>query len=252
MIMRLIYALTFALMAQAATAEEIVVGLSQDEVAITTSFTGSELLIFGAVRRTAPLPESSQLEVIIAVTGPNIPVTIRHKERVAGIWVNTSSVNLDIAPSFYAVAASGPLDEVLNPTEDLRYAVSIDRAVRSAGQAAFGSNPSVEAYARIQQTFDLVQQLENAVSVDEQTLFRTRITLPAKITEGDYKTRIFLTRDGMVIDQLETVIPVYKAGVERWLYNLSRENAWVYGLMSLLIAAVAGWAASAGFALLRR
>ena len=49
----------------------------------------------------------------------------------------------------------------------------------------------------------------------------------------------------------ETSIYVRKVGLERWLYNMSRENALMYGLMSLAIAIAAGWGASAAFRLIR-
>ena len=44
------------LLALPAKAEQIVLGLSQDEVAITVTFEGSEIIVFGAVSRTAPPP----------------------------------------------------------------------------------------------------------------------------------------------------------------------------------------------------
>lgn len=252
MIARLLTVFWLTLLANALQAEEIVMGLSQDEVAITASFTGSELLIFGAVSRDAPAPDTSNLAAIIAIQGPNVPVTVRKKERVAGIWVNRQSVNLDIAPSFYAVATSAPLSEALLPLEDLRHAISVDRIVRSAGQDAFAGDESVEAFARIKGEFNLVQLLEGAVKIDQDTLFSTRISLPANITEGDYKARIFLTRNGLVIDQLDTIIPVHKVGMERWLYNLAQQQAALYGALSLIIAGLAGWIAAAIFGRIRR
>ena len=96
--------------------------------------------------------------------------------------------------------------------------------------------------------------LVRAVNFDleEDTLFRTAITLPANLTEGTYEARIFLTRNGRVIDEYTAEIPVHKVGLERWLYNLSRENPMLYGIMSLTIAIAAGWGASAAFRLLRQ
>ena len=134
---RLVTFLLMLLPSLAVAQEKLVLGLSQDEVSITATFPGSELLIFGAISRETPPPQNSDLGVIIAVAGPNVPVTIRRKERVAGIWINTDSANIDIAPSFYAVATSGPLNEVLRPLEDLQHAITWDRVVRSAGQDAF-------------------------------------------------------------------------------------------------------------------
>lgn len=93
--------------------------------------------------------------------------------------------------------------------------------------------------------------LEDQVVVDEDTLFRTRIRLPAALTEGAYETRIFLTRDAEVVASYDTTIDVRKVGLERWLFTLSRENPFWYGIMSLAIAIFAGWGASAAFSLLR-
>ena len=73
-------------------AETIVAGLSQNIVSITTDFSGSELLIYGAVKRDAPIPAGKPLEVIITVQGPSRALTVRRKERRFGIWMNTESV----------------------------------------------------------------------------------------------------------------------------------------------------------------
>ena len=234
-------------------AEEVVLGLSQDEIAITTSFDGSEILIFGAVKREAPIPEGPPLEVLVTVSGPSVPVMVRRKDRRFGIWVNTDAVEVDAAPSFYAVAASGGLREVLTHTEDLRHQISIPRAIRSVGapSSITDSLNFSEALIRIRKANGLYQIMENHVVVDDQTLFRARIALPAALTEGDYATRIFLTRDGEVISRYETAIDVRKVGLERWLFNLSREQPFWYGLMSLAIAIFAGWGASAAFSMLR-
>lgn len=237
----------------AALAEDVVLGLSSDTVAITTRFDGDDILIFGAVKREEPIPQGPPLQVVIAVAGPSEPITVRRKARRFGIWVNTDTVEVDSAPSFYAVASSGPLDEVLTNTEDLRYKITIDRAIRSVGAPANIENAETftDAVIRIREGDGLYQHLEGKVAVDEQTLFRTHIGLPANLTEGNYAARIFLTRGGEVVSFTETTIDVRKVGMERWLYALSRQQPLIYGLMSLAIAILAGWGASTAFRLLR-
>ncbi|MFW8635815.1 TIGR02186 family protein [Cribrihabitans pelagius] len=253
---RLAFAALLALLplsAPHAGEEEVVLGLSQDRVAITATFDGSEILIFGAVKRETPIPDDDPLQVIVAVSGPQAPVTVRRKEKRFGIWVNTDSVLVDSAPAFYAVATSAPFQEVLRDTEDLRHRVSIRRAIRSVGAAMHirGAQRFAEAVMRIRENNGLYSLRENTVAVDEQTLFRTAIDMPADLTEGAYDTRIFLTRGGRVVSRYETVIDVRKVGLEKFLYGLSREQPFLYGVMSLVIAIAAGWGASAGFSLLR-
>ncbi|GGX65090.1 membrane protein [Tateyamaria omphalii] len=242
----------FVLVALPAWAEEVVLGLSQDEVAITTSFDGSEILIFGAVKREAPIPEG-ELGVIVTIAGPPEPVTVRRKERRFGIWVNTDAVEIDAAPSYYAVASSAPLEDVLGVRENLEHRVSVTSKLNAVGapESVLDASAYVAALIRINTAAETYQLLEDQVVVDEDTLFRTRIRLPAALTEGAYETRIFLTRDAEVVASYETTIDVHKVGLERWLFVLSRENPFWYGIMSLAIAIAAGWTASAAFSLLR-
>jgi uncharacterized protein (TIGR02186 family) len=108
-----------------------------------------------------------------------------------------------------------------------------------------------EAVIRIRNNQGLYQLLENKVDIDEKTLFRTSIDMPADISEGDYTARILLTRNGNVVDEFTTIIDVRKVGLERFLFNLSRENPLAYGLMSIAIAIFAGWAASLLFRFIR-
>ena len=235
-------------------AEEVVLGMSSDTISITTSFDGSELLIFGAVKREVPIADGDPLEVIIAVQGPKEPLTLRRKEKKFGIWVNTDAVDIDLAPSFYAISTSGPFGDILSDVEDLRHHVSIPRAIRSVGapMTVTDSQSFTEALIRIRTKNDLYQLNENSVSFDEQTLFRTSIALPSDLTEGDYATRILLTRGGKVVSSFETALDVRKVGLEKFLYDLSRQRPLVYGILSLAIAIIAGWGASAIFQIFRR
>ena len=246
-------ALLLCLVALPLRAEEVVLGLSSDKVAITATFDGSDILVFGAVKREAPIPQEP-LGVIVAIAGPSEALTVRRKDKRFGIWVNTDAVEVDAAPSFYAVATTGPLKDVLSQLEDIRHRISIPKAIRLMGASPQVSDPQAfsRAVIRIRENSGAYQMLEGAVVLDQQTLFRTSIQLPANLTEGDYVTRIFLTRAGQVVSEFETVIDVRKVGLERWLYVLSRENPFWYGLMSLAIAIAAGWGASAAFQLLRR
>jgi uncharacterized protein (TIGR02186 family) len=245
---------TLLLLVTPLASEEIVLGLSRDEVAITANFNGSEVMIFGAIKRDAPAPQGGTLEVIITLAGPLKPVLVRRKERVLGIWVNTDTVEVDEAPSFYAVATSAPMEDVLTSVEDLRYGISIPRVIRSVGapDTVQNSETFTEALIRIRSGSQLYQILDGHVDIEEETLFRGEITLPAALTEGEYTAHIYITRDGIVIDDYETGIAVYKAGLERWLYEMSRNQPFLYGLMSLAIAISAGWLASAAFRVFQR
>ena len=234
-------------------AEDVVLGLSKDRVAITATFDGSEILVFGAVKRETAIPETP-LHVIVTIAGPYKPIVVRRKDKRFGIWINTESTKIEAAPSFYAVATSAPWDEVITKSQDVAYQVSVARAIqaRRTTHADAEQERFTQAVIRIRTDENLYQLLENKVTIDEQTLFRTSIEMPANLTEGSYDTRILLTRNGAVISTLNTEIDVRKVGLERFLFSLSREQPLIYGLLSLAIAIFAGWVASGLFSALRR
>ncbi|MCH2223035.1 MAG: TIGR02186 family protein, partial [Dechloromonas sp.] len=147
--MRFLLTACLALFTLTASAEEVVLGLSDDQVAITTGFDGKDILIFGAVRREAPINREEPLEVVITVAGPSTPVEVRRKARQYGIWINSDRVEVDLAPSFYAVATTGPFRDTLSNTEDLRHRISIDRAIRSVGAPSTISDSASFAEALI-------------------------------------------------------------------------------------------------------
>jgi uncharacterized protein (TIGR02186 family) len=233
--------------------EEIVAGMSQNRVSITADFDGSEILIYGAVKRESPPPEGGPLEVIVTVEGPATPVMVRRKGRVAGIWVNNAQVRVDSAPSFYAVATTGPLKHILSDIDNLRHGITIERVIRAVGIAAEAerSGEFVLALLRVRTNDGRYRILEGKVELTEETLFRADVVLPANLTEGDYKVRLYLLRDKRVIAHQERVIGVRKEGLERFIFNLAQERPLIYGLLSLVLAAFAGWAASAAFRLIR-
>jgi uncharacterized protein (TIGR02186 family) len=236
-----------------AAQESVVTGLSTSNIALTADFNGSELLVFGAIRRDGPVaPDVAPLDIIITIKGPPRAVTVRRAERRFGIWVNTESVTVRQAPSFYAIATTRPLDELLTETERLRYGIGMDQAVRRIGGTMIADpTPFTEALIRLKREDGSYALLNDEVKVTEATLFQTRIEMPANLVEGDYAAEFFLVRDREVISSGATIISVEKAGIERWLYNLSRNEPLAYGLMSVALALAAGWLAAAAFRLAR-
>ncbi|MDO5648193.1 TIGR02186 family protein [Paracoccus sp. (in: a-proteobacteria)] len=233
--------------------EQVVAGLSRDSVAISASFDGSDILIYGAIKRESPIPDGPPLDIIVTLEAPSQPLVIWRKARKLGIWINTERVDVGAA-GYYAVATTGPLETILDPAMDARFRISLPQAMHSfAGEVTVDDTlPFTAAMMRIREGQGEYRLDEGAVSLAEQTLFRTDIKLPANLVEGDYKTRIFLLRDGQVVDVYRAPIEVRKVGLERWLYRLAFDQPLIYGLMSLAVAVAAGWGASAAFRQLGR
>ena len=239
--------------APASAEESVVAGLSTDTISITANFDGSDILIYGAVKRMAAPPDTGPLDVIVTVEGPSTPIRVRRKTRELGIWINTERLDVDSAPSFYEVATTRPLDQILSRTEDVRHRISLPLMIISIGAPKEITDPGAfsEALMRIRRQTGDYRVDEGSVRLTEETLFRADVDLPANLTAGAYKTRIFLLRGKSVVALHEQTIEVMKVGLERWLFTMAYRQSALYEALSLFIAMTLGWAASAVFRFIR-
>ena len=241
-----IFYLLVAVSTTAAASESIVASLSQNRVALTANFDGSEIFVFGAVKRIEPAPDDGNLDVIITVAGPREPVTVRRKRRVFGVWANAEAVEVDLAPSFYAIATTGPLEKILNENEDGNYKISAEKLVSLVDAPEIVSDAAdfTEALIGIRKDNGLYFTTPVRANFSEDTLIGARFALPANLLEGDYVVRIFLVRNGDVIDTHRSSIAVRKVGLQRWIYNLAHQLPLIYGFLCVFLAISAGWIAS--------
>lgn len=224
--------------------ERIVSGLSHDDVPITMTFTGSEILVFGAVERSRFLRQGDKLpDIAVSISGPSAPVNVLRKDRVGGVWANVESVHIASAPSFYAVASTGGLGEILKPISRIGARISLNDAVFIAGTPSSAVDPEAfrRAVIRIRQESGLYRVMPRGVQFDGGTLFSARFALPPNIKEGKYAARVLLIRDGLVIDDVRESIAVHRDSIQRLIYVLSRRLPLPYGVASVLAALLFGW-----------
>lgn len=228
--------------------DQVVAGLSQHNIPLNTDFTGSELFIWGGIRPDEG-HEDDKLDVIVAVIGPTAPVKVRKKKRSLGIWHNGPAVEIDSAPSFFAIATSGDFREIVSHTDDLLFNISLNHFIElvDAPDWIDDRREYLQAVKRIRSEEGLYSVRPNTVEIVENTMFQTRVQLPANLTEGDYTARVFLVRDKEVQDVFTDTIEVRRAGIGRLIYSSAQEYPALYGLISIIVALVAGWLASAFF-----
>ena len=229
-----VLAVTFGV-AAAQDDEALVVDLSESQIAITTGFTGADVLLFGAT--------DGDGDVVVVVRGPTDVITVRRKERVAGIWINTESLSFSGVPGYYRIAASQPLETLL--PEEIRQTFQIGAA--NIAVAPLETRPrDVEldffnALVRNKQRADLYDGELGSVRFLGSRLFRTRISLPANVPTGRYTVEVFLVANGTIETRTTTPLEVVKSGFEEQVYSFAHERSAIYGLIAIILALVAGW-----------
>jgi uncharacterized protein (TIGR02186 family) len=234
-----------AAMAQAAE-PSLVTELSQSRIDIDTSFKGADLLVFGAVQYPSGRVPENAPDIAIVVRGPAQPVTVRRKDRVAGIWVNTDAVRFESVPAYYAVATTRPIAELADERTTAIYEIGLGNLQLS---------PASSASETVTRTFEagliaarlrtgLFAETEGSVKLTGNVLYRARIAIPSAVPAGAYEAEVHLVRDGRVLASTTVPIRIEKSGFERWIYVMAQENSLAYGLVAVLAALLAGWVAS--------
>jgi len=224
-----------------ASSQSIVTDLSTREVAISTGFTGAELLLFGATEGFG--------DIVDTVEGPKRDEIIRRKERVAGIWVNGTSVTFENAPAYYRTAASKPLSEIAAPEvlEKLQIGSSrIDLSTRSS-RGAEAILEFREAFIRSKKRQALYSEDISDIKITRGRLFRSTIPFPVNVPIGTYEVTVHLFKDGRLVSSEKTPLTVQKVGLEAKIYDFAHDHAAWYGLIAIAIALVAGWLAGVIF-----
>src|ERR1700759_4941159 len=105
-----------------AKAEDLVSGVSQDIIQITSNYTGTNIVVFGAI-------EGSQAaqgrDIVVVVRGPDEPMTVGRKDRVAGVWVNRDAARFEGLPTYYYLASTAPLSRIAPRDALERYGIGL-------------------------------------------------------------------------------------------------------------------------------
>ncbi|MEO1795215.1 MAG: TIGR02186 family protein, partial [Pseudomonadota bacterium] len=139
--------------------EAVEADVSTRSVAITSSFTGVEIVVFGAIENARqPAVDEGTYDIVIVVSGVRQQLTTRRKTNRAGIWVNTDAVTFENVPSYYAISTTRPLDEIAEPDVLLRNDIGFSRiSMRAAPE---GDGEEKRPTAKLQEFRDAVVRLK--------------------------------------------------------------------------------------------
>jgi uncharacterized protein (TIGR02186 family) len=235
--------LVMALAATPARTQGLVADLSEHLIAITTAFVGEDVVLFGT--------SDGGADIVITVVGPREDQIVRRKERVAGIWVNSESLEFARVPSYYAVASSAPLDEIAQPDVLARHELGVEHLrlepVDPSGVDASQIEAFREALVRNKQRQRLYTSAPPPVSFLGPRLFRTTLNFPANVAPGIYQVQVFEIEDGYVKDAQRSALVISKVGLEADVFDFAQQRAPLYGLLAIVMAVGLGWLAGVIF-----
>lgn len=233
--------------------ESVEADISTRSVAVTSNFTGTQIIVFGSVHNSRQkAPDEGLYDLVVIVEGVKGPLVARRKSKVGGIWINTDALRFEDLPSYYAIASTRPLAELASARTLANLAIGFDQVPMTPLKAA-GSlgGKEIEDYrlavTRLKQKDNLYIRKDYGVSFIGRGLFRTTVDVPANVPVGPLRARVYLFRDGQLLSRYSAPVRLEREGVERFLHTSATRYPLLYGLATVAIAAAAGLLASAFF-----
>lgn len=245
MIRRAIVPLLVWLALTGARSPVLVPDVSQRDVEIQYSFTGAELLLFGAIIYPEGEAPDKPADIVVVLKGPDQSILIREKRKIAGIWVNADSAQFRSAPSFYAMASSRPIDRIVDERTAAIYELGVDKLQLSP--SSLNDSAEIDRFQKglvdLRRRTGLFVERPGTVEITGGVLYRARLPLSARVIVGDYTAETFLVQDGRIVAAAVRDITVRKSGFERFIALAAVNWPFLYGLTAIAMAVGLGWVA---------
>ncbi len=230
--------------------EAVHADVSTRRIAVTSTFSGTGIIVFGAVdnsRQTSA--ESGLYDVVIVISGAPSRLVARKKSNVGGLWINTSSTTFTSVPSYYAISSTRPLDEIASDDVLKSSGIGFDFVPMTFHRSARNLTADEirewrDAVVRLKRRDRLFQQDEYGVAFVGRSLFRSAFDMPATVTVGAFETRVYLFRDGELLSTYTTKLDLEREGLEQFIHRFAFDHPFFYGVFTVLIAVGAGMLAS--------
>lgn len=224
----------------------LVPDVSNRQIEIKYSFTGEELLLFGAIVYPDGRAPDDRADIVVVIKGPTRPIRLREKQRVAGMWVNADSVRFASVPGFYAIASSRPVRDIVDERTAAIYELGL--ANLSLSPAGFEGEQQLRRFESglidLKQRQNLFAQRADAVEIAQGVLYRARLSIPAQVPVGRYTAETYLISRGRVLAVASRDIDIAKTGFDRFVANAAAHYGLLYGIVAVAISLAMGWTAN--------
>ena len=217
--------------------DNLVTDLSESTVEISSTFSGADILLFGAY------DGQKNDDIIVVASGQKGNIKVDKKEKKLGIWMITESVIFSNVPKYYYIASNRKIEEITNKSEIKKRKLDFNNFEIKNNKIDY-KNLDKKWYEAIKRNMKKKQFWkieENSIKLNKNTLFRKTLSLPSNVSTGMYNVKILHYRKGNLISQEESKIKIDKTGISANIYNFAQSFSAIYGIIAVIVALFFGW-----------
>ena len=217
--------------------DNLVTDLSESTVEISSTFSGADILLFGAY------DGQKNDDIIVVVSGQKGNIKVDKKEKKFGIWMITESIKFLNVPKYYYIASNRKIEEITNKSEIKKRKLDFNNFELKNNKIDYKNLDKkwYEALKRNMKKKQFWKIEENSIKLNKNTLFRKTLSLPSNVSTGMYNVKILHYRKGNLISQEESKIKIDKTGISANIYNVAQNFSAIYGIIAVIVALFFGW-----------
>jgi uncharacterized protein (TIGR02186 family) len=215
------------------------VSVSDSVIRITPRYHGE------LVRVTGTAPE--ECAVAVKLTSAREEAHYSRKRKIGPLWLSVGQVYFSKVPPMYKVKATGALDDLLSPVDQVKYVLG-----REGLKASIAVAPGVDRNVYLNEMI-LVRERIGFFSFGEGSVqregrsFSTSFFWPADGPPGRYLVEAFAIQQGRIVGTAQAPVQVEFVGFEAWVRNLATAHGILYGVLAVGLAMASGLLVSTVF-----
>jgi hypothetical protein len=185
---------------------------------------------------------------LVTVVGPDKVERFNRKGKFGPIWLNSGSVRISGVPSLFLLFSPEPVGTLL--ARDAIECHHLD--ARSLMTLTKVEPPLTDADEDVLTSFLALKSRDGSyrftsgsVLMGEPestgTRFSLEFTWPRTAPPATYRVHVYEVHEGVVLQQSSMPLNVVRVGFPSWLARLAEQRASLYGVMAVLISALAGF-----------
>ncbi len=241
-----------ALQALPARAQELVLTLSTREVAITSTYTGADVTVFGFIERDVrSVTRAAPFEVIATVQGPVGDIVVHKKGQLGPIWLTDQRERFLRIPTYFALLSARPVREIVSEDTAARLKLSLTDYLPPLETRSLAARDSQaefrQALLRLREEEGALVTDPKAVTMVRPNLFSMKVNVPGKAPVGLYVINVSVVSEGVVLRTSQAGFVVRKVGFDAAVADAAKNRAPLYALITVLMAVLLGWFANFAF-----
>lgn len=188
-------------------------------------------------------------DLIIKITSPEEHQTMKEKGKVAGLlWMNVNTLKIENVPNLYSIHSTKKLEDILSSEEMEKHVIGYQALEKHVGMSPVADDKDkakwFAEFVKFKENSKLYAASSGKIELTEKDGKEKYYILtpwPYQALPGDYTVTVYAVKNKKVVETAEAKVVVEQVGAVKSLAGMAKNNASLYGILSILAALGAGF-----------